>query len=239
MRPRARYGTGDLLNLNKRNIGIRIKLTPCGSDFTQVQTRIDGIVNDYFLSGVMGGQFSSFITALYCLYEEDDQQHSHYYRHSHVLSRSNYPDTKPDGTQLRRAEIFWDGEAYGYHRITLSRESKTFAPSAPDQPDPVTLVIHERKSKVYHLDGRDLCYAVARACTEALKKYGFKGFLKSSSGYYMGDTVDIEHLLFIKAYALGASEARETAQAWEHPRGWMEAYCSSFEKEMELLMFDM
>ena len=89
------------------------------------------------------------------------------------------------------------------------------------------------------MDGRDLCYAVAKACTEALKKYGFKGYLKSSGEQYVGDKIDLEMLLFIKAYALDAFEARSISKAWEEPSGWRQAYASSFEKEMELLLFDM
>ena len=93
--------------------------------------------------------------------------------------------------------------------------------------------------KEFTVDGRDLCYAVAKACTEALKKYGFKGYLKSSGEQYLGDKIDLEMLLFIKAYALNAMEVRDAPKAWEEPDGWRHAYASSFEKEMELLMFDM
>ncbi len=235
---RARYGTGVYLKLNKRECNIKIRLTPCSSDFLKVQFKIDGVANDFFLSGVMGSQFSSLLTAVYCLYEEDDYQHWYFRRRNNELKRE-YPDSRKNGNYSTSAEIFWDGEAYGYTTINLWRESPTLGPMPPGQPDPVKITFWRRKGKAYTIDGRDLCYAVAKACTEALKKYGFKGFVKSNSGEYLGDSISIEKLLFIKAYALGAMDVRETREAWKIPNGWMEAEASSFEKEMELLLFDM
>lgn len=73
----------------------------------------------------------------------------------------------------------------------------------------------------------------------SIKKYGFKGYLRSSGEQYLGDKIDLEMLLFIKAYALDAFEARNISKAWEVPNGWKNAYASSFEKEMELFLFDM
>ena len=235
---RARYGTGVFLKLNKRNCETRIRLTPCGEDFTKVQMKIDGIHNDFFLSGIMGSQFSSLLTAVYCLYEEDDFAHWYFRRRNPQLKRE-YSDRRKDGNCSTRAEIHWDGEMYGYATLLLWRESPSLNPPDANTPDPVHISICRRRSKSYTVDGRDLCYAVAKACTEALKKYGFKGYLKSNSGHDLGDSIDIEKLLFIKAYALGVLDARETVRIWEHPRGWMRADASSFEKEIELLLFDM
>ena len=235
---RARYGTGVFLKLNKRNCDMKIRLTPCGSDFTKVQMRIDGIYNDFFLSGVMGSQFSSLLTAVYCLYEEEDFEHWSFRRRNPELKREYSRDRK-DGNDSTRAEIHWDGEMYGYSTIILWRESPALIPPDSGVPDPVHISLGRRRLRSYTVDGRDLCYAVAKACTEALKKYGFKGYIKSNSGQYLGDSISIEKLLFIKAYALGVLETRKTKQAWEHPNGWMSADSTSFEKEIELLLFDM
>ena len=46
----------------------------------------------------------------------------------------------------------------------------------------------------------------------------------------------MEELLFVKAYALGAMEARELKEAWHNQKGWMNAESSSFEKEIELFL---
>ena len=89
------------------------------------------------------------------------------------------------------------------------------------------------------MDGRDLCYAIARGYTEAIKKYGFQGYLRSTGQQYLGDSFEIEELLFVKAYALDVMESRELSTAWEKPKSWRGAEKSSFEKEIELLLFDM
>ena len=75
--------------------------------------------------------------------------------------------------------------------------------------------------------------------TEALKKYGFQGYLPSTGQQYIGDTFEMDELLFVKAYALDAMESRVLQKAWEHPKGWWSADFSSFEQEIELLLFDM
>ena len=91
------------------------------------------------------------------------------------------------------------------------------------------------------IDGRDLCYAIARGCTEALKKYGFKGYTLSTGGSYVGDSFDIEEFLFVKAYALNALEVCNAKIEWKHPNPHRlgEARSTSFKDELELLLFDM
>ncbi len=235
---RARYGTGDFLKLNKRNCDLQIKLTPIGADFQKVQMRIDGSRRDFLLSGVMGSQFSSFLTALYCLYDEEDLEHWHYLRRSHNLKRERSPE-RNNGNYTTVAELYWNGERYGYTTVKLIRESPTTLPMPSGVSDPVRIIIRERKNKSYTVDGRDLCYAVAKAYTDALKKYGFKGFYKSSAGYDPGDSVNLRELLFVKAYALDALEAIKAEKAWENPNSWTNADKSSIEKELELLTFEM
>ena len=235
---RARHGTGDFLKLNKRNCNLQIKLTPIGADHQKVQMRIDGTRREFFLSGVLGSQFSSFLTALYCLYEEEDLEHWHYHRRNRNLKRERDPQ-RNNGNYITSAELIWDSEGYGYASIALVRESPTTLPMPSGVPDPVTVVIRERTSKSYTVDGRDLCYAVAKAYTEAMKKYGFKGFYKSCAGYDPGDSIDIRELLFVKAYALDALDAIKTEKAWESPGGWAKADRSIIENELQLLAFDM
>jgi hypothetical protein len=235
---RARYGTGVLLKLNKRNCNIRIRLTPCGSDFTKVQMKIGCENNVFFLSGTMGSQFSSLLRAIYCLYDEEDLKHWIFHRRGQKTLRNT-----PQGNEelpLTRVDFSWDNEHHS-HTITLWRESDSYMPMLKGIPDPVKIIFWRTygKRREFTVDGRDLCYAVAKACTEALKKYGFKGYLKSGGEQYLGDTIDIEILLFIKAYALGVLDVRETKQLWRQPKGWMHAEASSFDKEIELFLFDM
>ena len=236
---RARYGTGVFLKLNKRDCGIKIRLTPCGSDFTQVQMKFGCANHIFLLSGTIGSQFSSLLKGIYCLYEEEDMKHWVFNRSGQKALRSSHSE---DGKEwpLTRVDFDWGSENHA-HPITLYRKN-TFLGSAPHGvPDPVQVIFWRTygRRKEFTVDGRDLCYAVAKACTEALKKYGFKGYLKSSGEQYLGDKIDLEMLLFIKAYALNAMEVRDAPKAWEEPDGWRHAYASSFKKEMELLMFDM
>ena len=59
----------------------------------------------------------------------------------------------------------------------------------------------------YLVDDRDFCYAVATACTEAIKQFGFYGYRYSTES----QSIKIYQLLFLKAYALGNMDARELA----------------------------
>ncbi len=127
--------------------------------------------------------------------------------------------------------------------VTLSRcstQEDIFHIATKGVPDPISVEFSYKKGKFkYTVDGRDLCYAIARGYTEALKKYGFQGYLRSTGMQYLGDIVAMEEFLFVKAYALDAIESRELKTVWERPKSWMSADSSSFEKEIELLLFDM
>ena len=83
----------------------------------------------------------------------------------------------------------------------------------------------------YEVPYRDLCYAVAKACTEMLKEYGFYGYHHST---YVQD-MNVRYLLFIKSIALDNFEARQLTYYKEKDHG----ETSDFIKEMDLLLFDM
>lgn len=234
---RARYGTGVFLKLNKRNCETRIRLTPCDCDCLRVHIRIDGDNHYFYPSGVMGSQFSAFLWAVFCLYDEENWSHFFYRRNSKECKVEKSSENHREITVT--TEVDWDEEGRVTH-IKLIRKSKDLEPSLREEPDPIQIEMDTCYGTYrYTVDGRDLCYAVARGCTEALKKYGFQGYLKSTGGYYLGESFSLNMLLFVKAYALGALDARETVQAWENPHSWMRADASSFEKEIELLLFDM
>ena len=94
----------------------------------------------------------------------------------------------------------------------------------------------------YKVDGRDLCYAAAKAYTDAIKKYGFYGYYMSTGGDCNGhgDIIDIHMILFIKAYALGKMDMRRLETAWKSEVSrWQGAERTSFEKEIELLLLEM
>lgn len=235
---RARYGTGVFLKLEKRNCEMRLRLTPYDNDFLRIHWRIGGDDHYFLASGVMGSQFSAFLSAVYGLYEEADGSHWLHCKYDQSFTY-HYPIDSDDGMHHRETGVHWDEEGY-VHQITFIRKSETAAPLAFGEPDPVRVMIRSGHTAYeYTVDGHELCYAVARGCTEALKKYGLKGYTTSTGGYYLGDAFGMEKLLFVKAYALDALEVCQTKELWAVPNSWIRAEASDFEKEMELFLFDM
>ena len=219
---------------------MRIRLTPYHNDFLRVHWRIDGD-NYYFLaSGVMGSQFSAFLTAVYGLYEENDQSHQRHCRYNKNIIYE-YPHNRKDNKYCFKSSITWDGEG-PYYKIAFERICKIEGPILdPNTPDPIKVTIESTRqpTKECTVDGRDLCYAVARGCTEALKKYGLKGYTTSTGGYYAGESFHLEKLLFVKAYALNVLDICKTTLLWARPDRLAKAEASSFEDELALLLFDM
>lgn len=186
----------------------------------------------------MGSQFSAFLTAVYRLYEEKNIKHTHWPR-KHLHFKHEYPYDRQDKKHLLTSTIYWDEEGF-FHIITLTRHCDDDIVKGSNAPDPINILIKSgHKSFHYTVDGRDLCYAVAKGCTEAIKKYGLVGYRESSGMQYPGDTFDLYELLFVKAYALNAMESREMQTLWSHPDGLSQADASVFEKELSVLLFDM
>ena len=191
----------------------------------------------------MGDQFSSFLKAIYCLYEEEYDYHRLHrrlaWRRTPVIDPWEYPHSKGNGEYYKTIPITWDEEGSIIH-VTVSRRSSTEGVLPDGIPDPINIKFSRGVNDYqYTVDGRDLCYAIAKGYTEAIKKYGFQGYLRSTGLQYLGDSFEIEELLFVKAYALGAMESRNLNELWSNPNGWESADASSFEKEIELLLFDM
>lgn len=205
------YGTGVFLKLNKRDCEIRVRLTPIGADFMRVHFRIGGDNHYFYPSCVMGDQFSSFLTAIYCLYNEG---YDHHQLHMRQWSKRfgcvfELPTEENGNRFFKSIPISWDEEGRIVD-VTLSRSSSPediFAIAPKGHPDTVEVEFSYKKGNFkYTVDGRDLCYAVARGYTEALKKYGFQEYLRSTGMQYIGDVFEMEELLFVKAYALNAME---------------------------------
>ena len=242
---RVRYGTGVFLNFVKRICNINIELAPDNEGLGN--SRIDFHINDddYVInaSSAVSRQFFLFTHSLFCLYEEKFEDH-------HFLI-----DKEPELKYERDSSGDWKSISANFvilaegpsTEITINRllpEHSLY----PSSPDPMLLTINSTRygTGTYEIDGRDLCYAVAKACTDAMKKYGILGWGVTTSCLSSGDKdyFDIYELLFIKAYALNALEVRELKEEKTYYKSRQSNYyrtykTSSFAKELELLLYDM
>ena len=233
------------MNLVKRDCGIKMRLVPYGGGWTDLYADFgDGEIY-FIISNVMEAGFESLMRALYCLYPahggswHDDDIIDYKYgicEHSnggYVVTKviDDTHEMEPPFTYQNipwRAHFIWDEEG-AESRWTLERE--------PNQDETFMVKLHiehertETKVYDYKFKYEDLCYAVADACTKALKKHGFNGYHAAT---YEED-VNVRFLLFLKAVGLRNMEACETT--WYQEKGKGET--SDFAKEIELLLFDM
>ncbi len=243
----ARYGTGDSLNLQKRDCPIKLGLIPHGSNHLCVTLEICGDRHVFYASSVMGGQFSQFVKALFCLYQEERDPHRCFGHDVRVYWKLPTEDRSLKKGEIKvGASFHWDGEG-SLHFFNFSRIRTEGLGNGFPEDDPIEVVIRwthrpNGPKNSYVVEGRDLCYAVAKAVTECWKNTGFYGYYRSTGDCddcSEGDVIDIQQLLFIKAYALDAMEARELKLQDPDSAERYGAETSSFNNEIELLMFDM
>ena len=231
------------MNLQKRDCPVKITLNPCSSFYLQIEMEINGEKHTFMPSGAMSYFFSEFMGAVYALYFEGKDCHNHPFVQNYS-KRADHTFAKQDATlsdDVVRIEskICWDEEGPMDH-ISFCRFASTRPHFPPEEgPDPVTVTIsYEDREDVcgtysYTVDGRDLCYAIGKAASDAIKKYGFHGYHYSTGcDVVIYDLFDMNQLVFFKAYALNAMDARTL-------RKEEEVFSSSFEKELELLLFEM
>lgn len=222
------------MKLNKRNCDTRIRLTPCSAYFQKIQWSIGGDHHILWPSAVMAGQFSDFLDAVYRLYSEGIFDHGFVSR----IQPNKGPHPMPCWRSV--STVKWDEEGSSVTIRFVRRHNDPIGEKAEDL-DLIDIELYKSGNKFcYCINGKDLCYAIAKACTETIKKYGFMGYCFSSDdSCRSGESIDLNKLLFVKAYALGNMEARELRLLWREPKGWMSAHGSSLKKEIELLLFDM
>lgn len=230
------------MNLQKRDCPIKLELLPYGNDNLHITLEIDGDVHCFLSESIIGGGFAEFMHAVYNLYHEKDDQHK-YPRYSHKRMQS-----PGENRGLRQGEfqvetcVWWDQREYS--SVTLSRKDDWhFDGFYVETPDPVRITIRrrgERQANYYTVDGKDLAYAIGKAATAAIKRFGFYGyFFSTGSNDECGDYYRMHELLFFKGYALDAMEVREVRTIWQDEDGWHHAEATPFDQELELLLFDM
>ena len=216
--------------LTKRDCPLKIELIPKGAGWTHVNLTVGDERLFFVISNVFGDQFSDFARAL-CLFTPEEDE----YGYDKIIE---YEDGtfEVDG-EIReysfipfRAKFTWDEEP-SYSRWVIERE--------PNLDSDFTVKLHieihrEEDYKEYNFEFlyKDICYAVAKAYTTALKEYGFFGYHFSTYTEY----INVNHLLFLKAVALNCLEL--VKKRWDsHPSGHGEV--TNFNDELELLLFDM
>ena len=212
------------MKLQKRDCPIKVTIKPLGSDLLDVEFDFGYDKLEYTPS--TGGcffdnQFGEFVCALYTLYHEKNCER--YDGHSEWQER-NYHTNNDNKIQATTVKIDWDGEGT-FLSLELTREW-----------DGNTILLRSsmdswKTHREFVASDRDFCYAVAKACTEVIKQFGFYGYRYSTES----EPIKIHQLLFLKAYALDNMEARELTVVDEE----LDCCKSNFEKEMELLLFDM
>lgn len=208
--------------LQKRDCNIIIKLTPSGNQYLHFEMTLDGDYFDFLPSSAVGVQFGAVVSALYKLFIEDlDGENAGWGKRDYLSD-----DDHVIYTVVTKES--WDNEGADID-IIFSRKISDKIDYETDMMS-IEFRSYDEVLKKYTVKTKDFCYAVAKACTEVLKNYGFYGYRYSTEYDYF----ILYQLLYIKCFALENFEARELIESDDKS-----ARITSFEKEMELLMFDM
>ena len=210
------------MNLQKRDCPIKVKIEPLGAELLDVCFVFGDEKLKYTPSTAMSDdQFGEFVSALYTLYAEPNSTEGDWHNEWHKRT-----DRTDSGYKIlaTTTTVNWDGEGTCM-LLEMTREK-----------DGDTILLRSsmdygKTHREFLVNDRDLCYAVAKACTEAIKQFGFYGYRYSTES----EPIKIHQLLFLKAYALGNMEIRELMVVDEE----LDCRKSNFEKELELLLFDM
>ena len=210
-----------MTELKKRDCDIKIKLTPSGTQFLRFEMDIQGDHLDFLPASTMGDQFGAVVSALYTLFHEKEDMHEEWRSREHISNDNHVIHTIV-------TKVDWDNEG-DVVEVVMSRNCTVDIDYENDLID-IEINNYDEVLKQYTVKTKDLCYAVAKACTEVLKEYGIYGYRYSTEQDYF----KLHQLLYIKSFALGNFEARELIS---EENDWVKK--TSFEKEIELLLFDM
>ena len=229
------------MNLQKRDCGMELKLVPYGAGWTDVYFNINGDNLYFIITSVWSDQFSKLLEVLYYLHpDQNDPKRNNdidYWDGVCELIKGHYKVTKIverceecPATIVsipHNAELHWDEEGSSSHWVFTREPTED-----TDFTLQIDICIHrdEEKRFSYQVQYKDFCYAVAKTCTEVLKSHGIYGYHHST----YEDDLNLRHLLFVKSVALDCLETRILT---DNGDGLGES--TSFEKELELLLFDM
>lgn len=209
---------------------IKFTITECNAGWTDMTCDFNGAVLDFTISYLLGNQPSALIEALQVFHSREDGYDG--LLHVKVDREEDIPNL--DGTLWSHVAVStsfeWEKEP-GTDRWRLSLVNKELG--RQDFPVEVAIDIwntDETKTYKFTVMFRDLCYAVAKCFTDALKTYGFGGYHTET----FTDDINIRQLLVIKAYALGILSNFISLEG-EPEFG----YDFTYEEEIQLLTMDM
>ena len=227
----------------KRRCPIRMEIVPYGSGWEDITLDICGDHHWWSVSGCLGDGFWALVESLYALYPHqtyDESEQNRLTEEEDFVADfvngeyTNFRQMKEGETCAchlsfpKAAEFFWDHEGWGV-QWKLTKES------GQERDFLLTIDLEEtddaHKKFRYTVKYSDLCYAVGKAVTAALKKHGFGGFHTS----VWESDVNVRHLCFLKACGMGMPDAVQPVDSAKKGEGAI----SSFADEIELLMFDM
>ena len=211
------------MKLNKRDCPIKARIKPLGCYQLAVEFDFGNDKLKFTPSTAMGDQFGEFVSALYTLYHENDQVDLHFDGHSEWNDREYHTDNE-HRILSTTVTVEWDAEGT-YMILEMTRDIDG------DTIHLRTTTDYRETYREFILNDKDFCYAVAKACTEVLKEFGFYGYRYSTKS----QPINLHQLLFIKAYALGSMESRNLTTV----KIGIDCCKTDFEKEIELLLFDM
>ena len=146
------------MELQKRDCPIKAVIEPLGAELLAVTFDFGERKLEYTPSTVMGDQFGEFVCALYTLYHEKNNER--YDGHSEWNARE-YHTNENHEIQATTVKVEWDGEGT-YMIIEMTKQS-----------DGDTILLRSsmdygKTYQEYSVNDKDFCYAVAKACTEAM-----------------------------------------------------------------------
>ena len=224
----------------KRDCNIKMEIKPYAG-WLDINLKIENDKLFFSVSSVLGDSFTKLLHILYHFYPDNNDPEFE----EDVICYKGICDSVSGGDVSKivenfdenqescvfydipyKAELYWDEEG-SYSKWIFEREP-TLDNDFDIKIDIFICRVNEEHYS-YKVRYKDFCYAVAKGCTEAIKKYGIYGYHKR---VYEED-MNLRYLLFLKSVALDNFEARELKYDEKGDP------CSSLEKELELLLFDM
>ena len=209
------------MNLQKRECPISFRFVPYGAGWEDVYLTVEGTTELFVVTGThVPGSVDELFSAVAGL-------HPRYCNSGHLFSV--YVDIDDNGNPVE-TKFWWDGEGVE-SEWTFSR------PPTADVDVPIEVKITKKddgadsgESACFTVGYKDLCYAVAKGMTEAMKKHGLFAY----GNAVWNHDLNLRLLLMLKAFAL---DTEDVLKVEDLGRGNGER--TDFAKELELILFDM